>query len=121
VIARGATSEEPLTALTRHFRDANPEYAAILVTFYPDKPTAEPSGSGFAFRDEETARAVLSSMYTNPAEASVEEQVRQTMQNDGLYVMSIQDEVESMNREVCAEWDVTTMGPPPTEMNCPGY
>lgn len=104
-VTTGATSEEPLTALTQHFRDENPKYAAVLVTFYPDKPTAEPSGSGFAFRDDGTARAVLSSMYTNPAEASVDEQVSEAMQNDGIWVMSIKDEAESFNREVCEQWD----------------
>jgi hypothetical protein len=120
-VTTNATKEEPLKTLTRHIHEENPEYAAVLVTFYPDKPTADPSGSGYALRDKEIARAVLSSMYTNPAEASVDEQVRQIMQNDGLYVLSLADVEEEMNREVCTEWDATTMGTPPPEMNCPVY
>jgi hypothetical protein len=115
------TSEVPLTDLTRHFRDEYPEYAAVLVTFYSDKPTAEPTGSGLAFRDEEAARAVLSSMYTIPPEASVDEQVRKTMQNDGILVLSLADAEEEMNREVCEQWDTELAGTPPPEMNCPGY
>jgi hypothetical protein len=120
-VATDATSEEAFTKLTRYFKEENPEYLAVLVTFYEARQTPEQTGSGFAFRSEEAARSVLSSMYTNPAEASIDEQVRETMENDGLYVISFADEVEDMNREVCAEWDVTTMGTPPPEMNCPGY
>ena len=49
------------------------------------------------------------------------EQVRETMQNDGLYVLSLADAAEEMNREVCKQWDTELAGMPPPEMNCPGY
>ena len=42
------------------------------------------------------------------------------MENEGFWVLSLEDEVESMTQEVCAEWDTTTMGSPPPEWNCPG-
>lgn len=124
-VATDATSEEAFTKLTRHFKEENPEYLAVIVTFYEAHQTPDQTGTGFAFRDEETARAVLSSMYTASASASapasVEEQVRKAMENDGIYVISFAEEVQEMTQEMCAEWDVTTMGTPPPEMNCPGY
>jgi hypothetical protein len=42
------------------------------------------------------------------------------MENEGFWVMSIEDEVESMTQEVCTEWDTTTTGKPAPEWNCPG-
>lgn len=66
-------------------------------------------------------RAVLSSQYTDPSEANVDEQVEEAMANDGISVLSIQDEVDAATEEMCAEWEVTTMGTPPPEWDCPGY
>jgi hypothetical protein len=128
-VSTDATSEEALTLLTENFRDENPEYEAVLVTYYPNEPQASPSGSGYAFRSEEAARAILSQMTqssatgsaTASAKASVDEEVRQTMENGGIWVLAIEEEVESMTQEMCAEWDTTTMGAPPKEWNCPGY
>jgi len=40
------------------------------------------------------------------------------MANDGLLVVSIQNAVDEMEQEMCAEWDTTTMGTPPPEFNC---
>jgi hypothetical protein len=120
-VTTAATSTEDLEALTRHFAEESPQYLAVTVSFYPPRQTAEISGTGFFFANEEVARSVISQMYQNPGEANVDEQVNEAMQNDGIYVIAITEEVEEMNRQVCAEWDVTTMGTPPPEMNCPGY
>jgi hypothetical protein len=120
-VSTDATSEKDLRALTEYFRDENPQSAAVLVTFYPKKPTADQSGSGFAFENATVARVVLSQMYQNPEDASVDEEVRKAMENNGIWVMSIADEVESMTQDMCNDWDTTTMGTPPPEWNCPGY
>jgi hypothetical protein len=52
---------------------------------------AELSGTGYAFRNRQAARAVLSSQYTDPSEANIDEQVEEVMANDGISVLSIQD------------------------------
>jgi hypothetical protein len=48
--ATDATSEEAFTLLTEHFRDENPGYRAILVTFYENhqmpETTADDGGAG---------------------------------------------------------------------------
>ena len=119
--ATDATSEEAFTLLTEHFKDENPGYRAILVTFYENHQMPETTGSGWWFADEEAARTLLSQQYADPQEANIDEQVREVMDNGGFYITSLQDEAQEMNQEVCAEWDVTTMGTPPAEMNCPGY
>jgi hypothetical protein len=48
---------------------------------------AELSGTGYAFRNREAARAVLSSQYTDPSEANIDEQVEEAMANDGISVL----------------------------------
>jgi hypothetical protein len=116
-----ATSREGLEAITRDLWAQGSEVDAMIVTFYPNEQTADPVGTGEAYRSEQTARTVISAMYTDPSEANVNEQVREAMANEGFRVVSLEEEVENMNREVCAEWDVTTMGTPPPEMDCPGY
>ena len=63
---------------------------------------------------------MLSSQYTDPSEANIDEQVEEAMANDGITVLSIQDEVDAANEEMCAEWEVTTMRTPPP-WDCPGY
>jgi len=119
--ATDATSEEAFTLLTEYFRDANPGYRAVIVTFYENHQMPETTGSGWWFADEEAARTLLSQQYTDPQEANIEAQVREVMDNGGYYITSLQDAAQEMNQEVCAEWDVTTMGTPPADMNCPGY
>jgi hypothetical protein len=116
-----ATSEEDLEAITRELWTDGPEVDAMIVTFYPNEPTADPAGTGEAYRSEEAARTMISAMYADPSEADVEKQVRETLENGGIRVVSLEEEAESMTQEMCAEWDVTTMGTPPPEWNCPGY
>lgn len=123
--ATDATSEEAFTLLTEHFRDENPGYRAIIVTFYENHQMPETTGSGWWFADEEAARTLLSQQYADLQEAKINEQVREVMDNGGFYITSLQDAAQEMNQEmnqeVCEEWDVTTMGTPPADMNCPGY
>jgi hypothetical protein len=111
------TSEQDLESITRELW-AETEEDILAVSFYPNEPGADVSGTAQAFLSEGAARAFISAQYTDPSEADVEGQVREAMANDGLLVISLQDEVESMEREMCAEWDTTTMGTPPPEFNC---
>ena len=95
---------------------------ALVAAFYPDKPMAELSGSGYAFRNREATCAVLSSQYTDPSEANIDEQVEEAMANDGISGLSIQDEVDAATDKMCAEWEATTtLGTPPPEWDYPGY
>ena len=56
-----------------------------------------------------------------PEQAEKEDVGQAVVANEGILAVSIQDEVDSFTQSVCAEWDVTTMGTSPPEMNCPGY
>jgi hypothetical protein len=85
------TSAEGMEAITRELWSETEDAEALVATFYPDKPMAELSGTGYAFRNRESARAVLSSQYTDPSEANIDEQVEEAMANDGISVLSIQD------------------------------
>ena len=53
------TSGEDLEVIIADILLKNREYLAILVSFYPNKPTADLSGMGFAFNNEQVARVVL--------------------------------------------------------------
>ena len=112
-----ATSEEDLRAITLELW-AETEEDVLVVAFYPNQPGAEISGTGQAFLGEDAARAFISAQYTDPSEADVEGQVRDAMANDGLLVVALQEEIEEMEQEMCADWDTTTMGTPPPEFNC---
>lgn len=113
------TSEGELEAITRElWAETNADILAVA--FYPNEPGADVSGTAQAFLGEDAARAFISSQYADPSEADVEGQVRDAMANDGLFVVAIQDEVDEMEQEMCAEWDTTTMGTPPPEFDCDG-
>jgi hypothetical protein len=118
-VATDATSEEAFTLLTEHFRDENPDYRAVLVTFYGTKEASGSTGSGYWFADEEAARSILSRMRISTASAlaraSVDEEVRRTMDNGGLYVVSLQEAEEDMWEEACQEWDTEIAGSLPPE------
>jgi hypothetical protein len=111
--ATDATSEETFTLLTEHFRDENPGYRAILVTFYENHQMPETTGSGWWFADEEAARTLLSQQYADPQEANIDEQVREMMDNGGFYIRSRQDEVQEMIEMACEDWNSKGMGTPP--------
>lgn len=111
--ATDATSEEAFTLLTEHFRDENPGYRAILVTFYENHQMPETTGSGWWFADEEAARTSLSQQYSDPQQANIDAQVREVMDNGGFYIMSLQDEAQEMIEMACEDWDSKVMGPSP--------
>ncbi len=111
--ATGATSEEAFTLLTEHFRDENPGYRAILVTFYENHQMPETTGSGWSFTDEEVARTLLSQQYSDPQETDIDKQVREVMDNGGFYITSLQDEEQEMLEMACEDWNSKVEGPLP--------
>ena len=113
-----ATTKEDLEAITRDLW-ANTDAEAIQVVFYPNEPMADSSGTGMGFADREAAHAIISAMYADPSVADVDGLVEEAMRNDGIYVISVEDEVDAAMHSVCADWDTTTMGTPPPE--CADY
>ena len=81
------TSGENLEVITSDILLKNREYLAIVVSFYPNKPAADVSGMGFAFKNEQVARVVLAQGST------VEDEVGEAMANGGIYVVSVADEL----------------------------
>jgi hypothetical protein len=67
------------------------------VTFYPNKPTADLSGMGFAFKNEQVARVVLAQGLTQGA--TVEDEVGEAMANGGIYVVSVANEVREFTEK----------------------
>ena len=94
-VATDATSKEDLEVVTADLWLENPEYLVVLVTFHPDKPTADVSGAGFAFKNEQAARVVLKQLTAEGA--TVEDEVRQAMANGGIYVISGGDEMRELS------------------------
>ena len=94
-VATDATSKEDLEAVTADLWLENSKYLVVLVTFYPDKPTADVSGAGFAFENEQAARVVLKQLTAEGA--TVEDEVREAMANGGIYVVSAADEVRELS------------------------
>jgi hypothetical protein len=90
-VSTDVTSREDLEVITADILLKNPEYLAILVSFYPNKPTADLSGMGFAFKNEQVARVVLAQALSQ--EVTVEDEVGEAMANGGIYVVSVADEV----------------------------
>ena len=140
-VSTDATSEEDLTAFTQHFRKQSGGVDSVVVTFFFDKPQAnssgrgftfnvffdEPeantSGRGFAFDSKEAARNILSRSLPQERfqDADLNEEVSKAMQNDGIYVISIEDEIE---QQACEGWDSNksnTLGRPPKQWDCPGF
>jgi hypothetical protein len=76
------TSREDLEVITFDILLNNPEYLAIVVNFYPKKPTADVSGMGFAFKNEQVARVVLAQ--TLAQGSTVEDEVSEAMANGGI-------------------------------------
>ena len=96
-VSTDATSREDLEVVTADLWLENPGYLAVLVTFYPNKPTAPLSGTGYAFKNEQAARVVLKQVTTEGA--TVEDEVREAMANGGIYVISIADEARELTEE----------------------
>jgi hypothetical protein len=90
-VSTDATSGEDLEVITFDILLNNREYLAIVVSFYPNKPAADLSGMGFAFKNEQVARVVLAQFLAQGT--SVEDEVGKAMANGGIYVVSVADEV----------------------------
>jgi hypothetical protein len=96
-VSTDATSTEALEVLTTDLWLDSPGYLAVLVTFYPNKPTADVSAWGFAFDNEQAARVVLAQFLAQGT--SVEDEVREAMANGGIYVVAPADEARELNQE----------------------
>ena len=86
------TSGEDLEVITSDILLKNREYLAIVVSFYPDKPAADVSGMGFAFKNEQVARVVIAQYLAQGS--TVEDEVRKAMANGGIYVVSVAVELQ---------------------------
>ena len=90
-VSTDATSREELEVVIADLWLDSPGYVAVLVTFYPNKPTADVSAAGFAFENEQAARVVLAQFLAQGT--SVEGEVGKSMANGGIFVVSVADEV----------------------------
>ena len=93
-ISTDATSREELEVLTADLWLDSPGYLTVLVTFYPNKATADASAWGFAFENEQAARVVLAQFLAQGT--SVEDEVGEAMANDGIYVVTPADEAREL-------------------------
>jgi hypothetical protein len=96
-VSTDATSREELEVITADLWLDSPGYLAVLVTFYPNKPTADLSAAGFAFENEQAARVVLAQFLSEGT--SVEDEVREAMANDGIYVVAPADEARELPQQ----------------------
>jgi hypothetical protein len=94
-VATDATSREQLDLITADLWLDSPEYLAVMVTFYPGKPTADISAVGFAFENEQAARVVLAQFLAQGV--SVEDEVGEAMANGGVFVITPLDEARELN------------------------
>src|SRR5215211_1034508 len=118
-VSTDASSGEDFTALTRHFRKQSGGVDAVVVTFFSEEPQANSSGRGFAFRSKQAARDILSRVLLQEIvlrDADLNEEVSKAMQDDGIYVFSLEDEIE---QRACEDWDSKTLGHPPKGWDCP--
>ena len=88
---------EELEVITADLWLDSPGYLAVLVTFYPNKPTADLSAEGFALENEQAARVVLAQFLSQGT--SVEDEVREAMANGGIYVVVPADEARELTQE----------------------
>ena len=95
-VSTDATSREELEVVTADLWLDSPGYLAVLVTFYPNKPTADVSAAGFAFENEQAARVVLAQFLAQGS--SVEDEVREAMANSGIYVVAPADEARELTQ-----------------------
>jgi hypothetical protein len=96
-VSTGATSREELEVLTADLWLDSRGYLAVLVTFYPNKPTADASAAGFAFANEQAARVVLAQFLAQGT--SVEDEVDEAMANGGIYVVAPADEARELAQQ----------------------
>jgi hypothetical protein len=55
---------------------------------------------------------------TLPNGINLNEEVKEAMQNDGVYVLTVEDKIE---QQACESWDPGALGPPPEQWDRPGY
>jgi hypothetical protein len=96
-VCTDATSREELEVITADLWLDSPGYLAVLVTFYPNKPTADASAWDFAFENQQAARVVLAQFLAQGT--SVEDEVREAMANGGIYVVVPADEARELTQE----------------------
>jgi hypothetical protein len=96
-VCTDATSREELEVITADLWLDSPGYLAVLVTFYPNKPTADISAWGFAFENEQAARVVLAQFLSEGT--SVEDEVGEAMANGGIDVVAPADEAWELTQE----------------------
>jgi hypothetical protein len=97
-VSTDVTSREDLEVVTADLWLDSPGYLAVLVKFYPNKPTADLSAAGFAFENEQASRVVLAQFLVQGA--SVEDEVREAMANGGIYVVMPADEARKLTQEM---------------------
>ncbi|HSK82172.1 MAG TPA: hypothetical protein VK902_02035 [Rubrobacter sp.] len=93
-VSTDATSKEELEVVTAELWLDSPGYLAVLVTFYPNKPTVDVCAEGFAFENEQAARVVLAQFLAQGT--SVEDEVREAMANGGIYIVAPADEAREL-------------------------
>ena len=91
-----APSREELEVVTADLWLDSPGYLAVVVAFYPNKPTADVSAAGFAFENEQAARVVLAQFLAQGT--SVEDEVCDAMANGSIYVVAA-DETRELTQE----------------------
>jgi hypothetical protein len=117
-VSTDATSGEAFTAFTRHFRKQSGGDDNVVVTFFSDESRANSTGRGFAFKSKQAARDILSRVLPQEIllrDADLNEEVSKAMQNDGIYVFSLEDEIE---QRACKDWDSKILGHPPKQWDC---
>ena len=87
-VSTNATFREELELVTADLWLDSPGYLAVLVAFYPNKPTAGVSAAGLRVR-ERTGRVVLAQFLAQGT--SVEDEVGEAMANGGVYVVALAD------------------------------
>jgi hypothetical protein len=119
-VSTDATSREELEVVTADLWLDSPGYLAVLVTFYPNKPTADVSAAGFAFENEQAARVVLAQFLAQGT--SVEDEVREAMANGGIYVVAPADEAQDDEaQELTQETAIGRAGEAPAGRIVAGY
>jgi hypothetical protein len=96
-VSTDATSREELEVVTADLWLDSPGYLAVVVTFYPNKPSADASAAGFAFENEQAARVVLAQFLAQGT--SVEDEVREAMGDGGIYVVAPADEARELTTQ----------------------
>lgn len=109
-----ATGEEDLRSISQQIRSDNADLDGIFINFY--SPSAQ-SGSAVAANSEKASERIFAPQILSGfmSQATPEEIMEE---QNGMLVVSVDDELDVMTEEICAEWDEGESGPPPPEWNC---